>query len=914
MKMTRRVISIVLVLVTLVSIMGIAAEAASLTVSKLNLGYMAPTNAKGTKTVQSVKLYGDYDYINFYINSKKNNSYFAYEIYADKKYTKLKDSNIVSCDKGTYSFTEKIKLTGNYSSRTYYLVTYAAKIYSDGSVDVDQNSMYEYKITVKRSADFKNKVVVLKEAKNTTKGAYVKWSKLSGANKYYIYRRSITGTKWTRVGSVSSSKTSFTDTSVKNKNANYIYSVKALNKKGTASRYLYSGLTCLFAKTPKIESVNTIYNNTVEIKWNKTSSKAKYNILRKEDGGDWKTIKTNCSSTTYKDKTAKNGKNYMYSVKAVISTDYGKATSSYYTDTKNTVTFLSAPTLNDVAVAETGISVSWNAVEGVSGYSVLRRPLDKSEGWTQVGTVDAAAAEFTDTTADLDSAYIYTVRSEGENGKGSYYADGKEFVVLGEPKVSHRFVSNQEGATISWETVDFANQYNVYIENEAGEWELYKTVSHEKAESGFTLNCRFVTERMGTIKYTVTALYNNSFETPINTVYEMEYYPWVVTKSAITVNGMTVCWQDSGAQSYNVYRRTGDENSEFVLVDTIDGVEKDALIEYFDEDVEDYIAYTYLVKGVYNGVEQTSCYKASPSYSRLPESEITRTEKIKFVSFDYRGEIYFEIADEEATVELYAYDYANKKWAQVKPESDEGTSLVVDRNSLPRSNENGEYTVSVVYVVDGNRTAFDAAPVTAQFLKDGFEGFSAESTAEGATLKFDAVEGADRYIFTYTDGTESGTKQIVVEETGESSYTIQMDFDVSAKDYYFSYVMDVVLSDLNTVRHYGCVDVGKKPEIYKGVRNSDGTVTLYWEHYDDWCTNYVVYRQVEGSTKWRKYDNVTGSLTTIKGKKYFRWIDEKAKKDSVYTYKVIAEWNYTPSDTVDFFLHPDSYYETITVK
>ena len=419
---------------------------------------------------------------------------------------------------------------------------------------------------------------------------------------------------------------------------------------------------------------------------------------------------------------------------------------------------------------------------------------------------------------------------------------------------------------------------------------------------------------MGTIKYTVTALYNNSFETPINTVYEMEYYPWVVTKSAITVNGMTVCWKDSGAQSYNVYRRTGDENSEFVLVDTIDGVEKDALIEYFDEDVEDYTAYTYLVKGVYNGVEQTSCYKASPSYSRLPESEITRTEKIKFVSYDYRGEIYFEIADEEATVELYAYDYTNKKWAQVKPESDEGTSLVVDRNSLPRANENGEYTVSVVYVVDGNRTAFDAAPITAQFLKDGFEGFSAESTAEGATLKFDAVEGADRYVFTYTDGTESGSKQIVVEETGESSYTIQMDFDVSAKDYYFSYVMDVVFSDLNTVRHYGCVDVGKKPEIYKGVRNSDGTVTLYWEYYDDWCTNYVVYRQVEGSTKWRKYDDVTGSLTTIKGKKYFRWIDEKAKKDSVYTYKVIAEWNYTPSDTVDFFLHPDSYYETITVK
>ena len=282
MRFSKKIISIALALVILISTMSVAVDAASVKVTKLNLGYMKPTNSKGTKIIETVKLYGDYDYINFYINSKKDSSYFAYEIYADKNYTKLVEGDIVACDKGTYTFTPKIKLKGTYKSKTYYMVTYAAKIKSNGNVEIDKNSMYEFKVVVKRTADFDDKVVVLKEVKNTTKGACITWGKLSGANKYYIYRRSITGTKWTKVGSVSSKKTSFTDTSVKSKNGNYIYTVKAINKKGTASRYLYSGLTCLFAKTPSMKSITVTYNNAIEVKWNSTSSKAKYTVMRKE--------------------------------------------------------------------------------------------------------------------------------------------------------------------------------------------------------------------------------------------------------------------------------------------------------------------------------------------------------------------------------------------------------------------------------------------------------------------------------------------------------------------------------------------------------------------------------------------------------------------------------------------------------
>lgn len=420
MKMTKRVLSIVMAIVTLVSVMGIAVEAASLTVGKLNLGYMAPTNAKGTKTIETVKLYGDYDYINFYINSKKNSSYFFYEIYSDKDYTKGIESGYVECDKGDYAFSQKIKLKGTYKTKTYYMVTYAAKIYSDGSAKIDQNSLYEFNIKVDRSADFDEKVVVLKSVKNTYNGPKITWGKLSGASKYYIYRRSITGTKWTKVGSVSSKKTSFTDTSVKDKNGNYIYSVKAINKKGTASRYLYSGLTCLFAKAPVISSVSVIAENTVQVKWKKTKTGAKYTIMRKEGDGSWKTIKTNYSGTSYKDTTAKSGKTYKYTIKATFTTDYGKTTSGYYTTNGKSIKYLKAPALNEAVAVENGISVSWKAVSGSDSYTILRRDIDESTSWVVVGEVGADQTTFVDTSALGETSYIYTVRADAENNKGSY--------------------------------------------------------------------------------------------------------------------------------------------------------------------------------------------------------------------------------------------------------------------------------------------------------------------------------------------------------------------------------------------------------------------------------------------------------------------------------------------------------------
>ena len=922
MKSAKRVLSIMMAIITLVSVMSVSAEALSVVVKEdpdKNYGYMVPINYNGTEVLSTVKVYGSYDYINLYIRAYGSNTkYFFYSIYSDKKLTKCVESNAIEIDgKGTYSYELKLKLKGKYKTKTYYLVTYAATYNEDKDrITIDAESMRQSKIAVDRTTSFSKQKVMLKEVKNTTKGAYIKWSALSGTNKYDIYRRSITGTKWTKVGSVSKSKTSFTDTSVKSKNANYIYTVKAVNKKGTVSRYHYSGLVCLYASTPVMESINVIYNNTIELKWGKTSSKAKYNIMRKEDGGDWKTIKTNYSSTTYKDKTAENGKKYTYSVKAVISTDYGKAVSSYYANSDMAVNFLNAPALNDVAVVENGVNVSWNVVEGVSGYSVLRRPLDKSEGWTEVGLVDSTILEFTDTTADLGGAYIYTVRSEGENGKGSYYSAGREFIVLDEPKnVSHNFNINIDCAYISWEVVEYATQYNIYVTNESGDWELYKTVDHDSdGDTGYRIGSQFATERTGNIKYAVTALRDGGNETPINNIYEMEYYPWVITNSYISIKGMVVNWKDRGAQSYNIYRLDGDKSDGFVLIDTVDGTGNGALMEYIDETIEDKVAYTYRVKGVYNGVEQTTCFLASDTYSRLPESEITREEKPAFIVSEYSTFLDIAVSEINAPIEIYGYDYENDVWKKVYHQKYEKSNVCsIMRYNLCDPNENGEYTVSVVYNIDGNRTAFDANIITGKFLDAEHGEVSAKTTSTGVSYTFEAVEGAKEYVFTYTDEKTKERKEIVVKESGKKTYTVKLEFDIfEDRRFTFFYNIDAVLSDMNVSRRSGYIEIEKAPDIYKIQRNDDGTVTLYWDDFEPGISDYSVYRQAEGSTKWRTYRNIYPKQKKINGKRYLYWKDTKAEKGVKYTYKVIINTPYATYPDYDIYLN--SHYELVTIN
>lgn len=612
MKKVKRLLAIALVVVMLMSVMGVAANAVYYTSSYY--GYMMPANSKLTKTVTTVNLYGNYDYIDFYVNSYYSDVYYFYSICSDKDYENEIDSGFFYCDDyGEYSGQALITLKGKYKTGTYYGFTWAAYMDSSGEMCVSKYSIEEFKIKVDRTTSFSKQMVVTKDVKNTVNGPQINWQGLSGASKYYIYRRSMTGSSWTKVGTAGSSARSFVDKTLKNKNAKYIYTVKGVNKNGTSSRFHYLGEECLFAKAPTLKSVATTTDNSIKVQWNSTGSSAYYEVYRREAGkSGWTKLTGNCKNTYYNDTKAVNGKTYEYTVRANINTTDGVAKSSYYGNSNKTVKFLKAPDIGSLYRNENGVRIAWYGVSGANAYTIYRKPIDGSAGWTTLKKVSGSTRNYVDTTAD--GSYIYTVRSEGANGRGSYNS-GIKYLELEAPEVyveEEYSYYGEDAVRIEWSEVEGAYSYDVYSRKEGGEWTLldgdpyYSYVTDEVDEVGVT-------------EYTVVAnayyhddLYNRDFyyssDPEVNAV-AYEFYPEIDISlypySYYEEVDIDASYSDWVEEVY-VYRKLADEpDSALEYVGTVyDGY------TFTDNDVVDNESYTYVFTCIYYGkTEEVEVYR-----------------------------------------------------------------------------------------------------------------------------------------------------------------------------------------------------------------------------------------------------------------------------------------------------------------
>ena len=887
MKKTKRLLMTVLAVIMLLSMVIVGVEAASLDTTSHNYGYMVPTDAKISKTVSTVKVYGNYDYINFYIQSDYDDMYFFYEIYSDKKMTKLVAGDYTYCAKsGSYDYTPWLTLKGKFNTGTYYGVTYAATIDGDGNATISEPSVVTFKLVVNKKPKYNQQMVILKSVTNTANGPTIKWYKLSSTTqKYNIYRRSLTGTKWTKVATVKGSVLSYTDKSIKDKNGKFVYTVRGIDKNGTLTRYHYSGLTCLFAKTPSVSSVATTYDNQVQVKWKSTAKSAVYNVYRKTDSGKWILIAKNFKGTTYLDKKTESGKNYRYTVRAVIPTEYGNAV-SYYNNGK-AVDFVGAPKLNPVKVVENGLNITWEKVTGATAYTVYRKTFDKDASWQNLGKFNNDVFSFTDTTANADSAFIYTVRAEGKTSRGSYVNAGVEYFILDKPVITSVEPGYSGRHKLNWTGDSRTKSYNVYL-NKSNEWKLLGTTSntyYTATEQAFG-KAEF---RVEAVRGTLSSMSDS---------YVCECYPAVnVTARENLVAGNRLQWEVHNlAEKYNVYRATIDastgEKTQFELLGTLNVLGETKYLEILDENAIDGVSYVYKINGFYYGEERESSSEIEIERT-IPEIDASNTtvEIISSSSYKYSPSNYMWITAKDGRTTPNMYYFYNEQtgnWVQVHSHYSNGNSYKIDEKQLNDAgvypDVNGEYKLAVVYFTPAEKegyykqtTSIDRDVTTIKFPGECVTEIAAELESKQIKISWKSVEGATKYIVSYTD-TSFNENTIEVENSDSETISCYLPTDLNNGSTYE--VKVTVLFEDGSKSIFG----GKKVILHGMPKMT--YVNKYYVYVEDsipHSANAVLYRKAPGSSEWevvKSLDDVD-SYSTKYG---YAYRDAKSDGTVAYTY------------------------------
>ncbi len=588
----KRVIPLLFVLIIAIASFAITASAATTEEERGgSYGYIIPTDGNLSAQKNSYTFYGNSTKLYFMIFSTgKENSYFNIEIYSSNDYN---PDNIVSsytrdypADKGSVplelGWSFKSNPSGTYYGRCYTSIT-------DGEDQIiDKSTICKFTIKINRLG---KETVSLTSIKNTESGVKIKWTGLSTAVKYRIYRKT-EGTSFKKLVDVKAGTTSYTDKTAQ-VGVQYYYTVKAFDD-------LYSslcekpGLTIVRLTQPTLAEPSTKSSVYPVIKWTKVQGCQGYYIYRK--GGSlndstFKKIATIKSPDTlsYTDKTATSPDwAYTYTVRAY----HGKFYSSY-NSTGVDYNCLSAPTLKDIKSVNYGIKITWlDSNNFTERYSVYRKP-EGDKNWKKIA--NATGSSYTDKTVKNGVKYSYSIKAVSKTNSSTYDKKGLTTMYIESPKPEKIEVYKSGNIKVFWNAVPNADGYIVYKRVDGGELKRIKKITNPK-----TLAYKDTeTKKSGeNYEYKIRAYidsYKSYYSTPgLKAMFLAA--PTVTAKNEYTTElGSTVklTWNGvNGATTYSVLRK--DENASDWTVLATGVTEK----TYHDKTAQSGSKYYYAVKAV----------------------------------------------------------------------------------------------------------------------------------------------------------------------------------------------------------------------------------------------------------------------------------------------------------------------------
>lgn len=279
----------------------------------------------------------------------------------------------------------------------------------------------------------------------------ITWGKVTGAQKYEVYRSTSKSTGYTKIGTTTS--TSYTDKNLET-NKKYYYKVNAVYGKYTSGYSSVTNTKAVPAATSSLTITSRAYNE-LEIKWKKVSGATKYVLYRStKEGSGYKKLGT-FFTTTFLDTGVKGGVKYYYKVVPYRNSVKGKERIESGVAVTQAVTGLKVT--NKTATAN---KLTWSKAAGADSYRIYRST-KKNSGYTAIGKTTKLT--YTDKKAQTGKKYYYKVCGMINGYEGELST--QKAIVAKPPAVKNLKVtgSGSGKAKLTWDKYSYADSYQIYV-------------------------------------------------------------------------------------------------------------------------------------------------------------------------------------------------------------------------------------------------------------------------------------------------------------------------------------------------------------------------------------------------------------------------------------------------------------------